>query len=497
MGIHAPQEGLVPLFASALRPVCFPPADAICLERFVSNLPGKSARRLPAAMPFLICMSFSVFVLLPGLRRLCILVHMKELPAGFIETSLTALPEEERAQAARAILRGAVCRGLRLRPGVPLNKVREALPGPYAPIPWAADAYYIEEASRAGSHLLHAAGAYYLQEPSAMAAAPRLDAAPGMRVLDLCAAPGGKSTQIAALLGGAGVLVSNETAPGRARVLSQNIERMGVPNAVVTNETPDKLAAAWGMWFDRVLVDAPCSGEGMFRRDAQSRAQWTAQSPSGCAARQARILDSAAEMLVPGGVLVYATCTFNETENEGVVDAFLKKRPDFVSEGMHRLWPHRERGEGHCIARFRRQGQSKTRPADAAPRQALSAQNEAFGDIALPGRIARHGDTVWLLPHDAPPLRGIRALRTGLALGAFSGRHFIPDHAAAMACPPQRFARHVPLDDEQAARFLRGEALSLSCADGWTVAACRGLSLGWGKCVQGTLKNHLPKGLRK
>lgn len=428
---------------------------------------------------------------------MCILVLMNELPAGFIETSLTALPASEREQAARAILDGEPCRGMRLRPGVPLCRVQKALPDAYPPIPWAQDAYYIDGASKAGSHPLHAAGAYYLQEPSAMAAAPWLDVGPGMRVLDLCAAPGGKSTQLAALLGGEGVLVSNETVPGRARVLSQNIERMGVPNAVVTCEPPDKLAAAWPMWFDRILVDAPCSGEGMFRRDAQTRLQWTAQSPQGCAARQAQILSSAADMLAPGGVLVFATCTFNEIENEGVVESFLMRHPDFAPEGTRRIWPHRERGEGHCIARLRRRAEPKARPADAVARQPLAAQHEAFGDIALPGHITRYGDRVWLLPPDMPPLRGIRALRTGLSLGTWKGKHFSPDHAAAMACPPRQLARHVVVDEEQARRYLRGETLSLPCADGWAAVSYENLSLGWGKCVQGTLKNHLPKGLRR
>lgn len=423
------------------------------------------------------------------------------LPPAFLDTSLTALPAAEHAAFLAALATPPV-RGLRLRPGVPLATLRAALPGPYAPIPWAQDAYALDAASPAGTHPLHAAGAYYLQEPSAMAAAPQLDIHPGQRVLDLCAAPGGKSTQLAALLGRTGILVANEIVPSRARILSQNIERMGVPNAIVTCEAPDRLAARWPGFFDRILVDAPCSGEGMFRRHPETAAQWTPQSPAGCAARQLTILESAARMLRPGGRLVYSTCTFNETENEHVVAAFLQTHPDFAPAAPAvRLWPHRDAGEGHFVAALRKAGAD---PAEANPTPPpdptrLCDLFPPFGSAAAPGIPHTAGDHLWLAPPDAPPLDGIRVLRHGLALGTWRGRIFVPDHAAAMAFPPDAFAQSVDTDADGAARYLRGETLPApdGLPAGWTVIRHLGLSLGWAKHADGILKNHLPKGLRQ
>lgn len=431
-----------------------------------------------------------------------------QIPEGFARRSLGALPEAEHGALLAALNESASARGMRLRPGVPLDKVRTALPGSYLPVPWARDAFYIDADSTAGSHVLHAAGAYYLQEPSAMAAAAALDIQPGQRVLDLCAAPGGKSTQIAGLLGGGGVLVSNEIVPGRAKILSQNIERMGVRNGIVTNEFPDRLAARWQGWFDRVLVDAPCSGEGMFRREPHSRAEWNEQSPDGCAARQRAILRNAAELVRPGGVLVYSTCTFNTMENEETVQAFLMEHKDFSAEdfalpgvgasidGCLRLWPHRVAGEGHFVARLRRAG-AEERELERGATVALSQVDALFGQAAAPGILQTSGTKLWLLPVDMPPLAGIRVLRSGLALGEARGKVFVPDHAAALAFAPEDFAQAFPVSLSDAVEYLRGEALAGSGHPaGWGPVCWEGLSLGWAKCADGVLKNHLPKGLR-
>ena len=234
------------------------------------------------------------------------------------------------------------------------------------PVPWQPGAYYIAGDSMPGASLMHLMGLYYIQEPSAMAAGAALAVKPGMRVLDLCAAPGGKSSQLAAALAGKGLLVSNEPIPARARMLAGNIERQGFTNVVVTNEYPDRLAARWGEAFDAILVDAPCSGEGMFRRDEGALHEWTPDAPRACHLRQLDILDSAHALLKPGGALVYSTCTFNRLENEGTIGEFLRRYPDMAPEdfalaglgasrdGMLRLWPHIIDGEGHFVCRLRR-----------------------------------------------------------------------------------------------------------------------------------------------
>jgi len=341
-----------------------------------------------------------------------------------------------------------------------------------------------------------------------MAAATALDVYPELRILDLCAAPGGKSTQIGALLQGQGLLVANEIIPARARILSQNIERMGISNTIVTNEPPEALAAKWGPCFDRVLVDAPCSGEGMFRREPAARAQWTPAAVDGCAARQRKILASAAALVADGGLLVYSTCTFNETENERVVQGFLGEFENFSPEdfvlpgvgasvdGCLRLWPHRLRGEGHFIARLRKGGRPAALP-EPPPAFRLSELFPGFIECTARGFFHQSGDALWLLPAQTPPLDGIRALRTGLRLAVRKGRALLPDHALSHALPPSAFARVFEADDAQARAYLHGETLLAGLDKGIALVAYEGYGLGFAKCVDGTLKNHLPKGLRR
>ena len=198
------------------------------------------------------------------------------------------------------------------------------MPFPLEKISWAREGFYYDAAAQPGRHVLHEAGAYYSQEPSAMAAVEVLAPEPGERILDLCAAPGGKSTQIAGRMQGQGLLVSNEIIGERARILSQNVERMGVAGCVVCSEKPERMAALFPSFFDRVLVDAPCSGEGMFRKEEEAREEWSLENVQMCAERQALILEEAAKMVKPGGVLVYSTCTFSPEENEGTISAFLR-----------------------------------------------------------------------------------------------------------------------------------------------------------------------------
>ena len=404
-------------------------------------------------------------------------------------------------------------RGVRMRPG--------AMPPPDAlkPVPWAENAWYLSLDSTAGAQPAHEAGAYYLQEPSAMAPAAVLHPLPGERVLDLCAAPGGKSTQLAAYLQGRGLIVCNEPVGSRAQILSRNIERMGVCNAIVVSALPEELSPRWPGFFDKVLVDAPCSGEGMFRRHPETRLEWNTASPAGCAGRQLQILTHAARMLRPGGRLVYSTCTFNPTENEGVIQAFLSQHPDFSlrpfqlpglaeNEGMLHLWPHEIQGEGHFVALLERNQETeeatavRRKKADpsvfpAPTRDQLAAAHAFLADqfihppvpnILFAGRLS-------VLPVDAPPLTGVKVLRAGLQLGEVKGKLFLPDHALALAQPG---LRSQPVDEAAARAYQSGQPLP--CADtlrGWVLPALGGLQLGWAKASDGFMKNHYPKGLRR
>lgn len=402
-------------------------------------------------------------------------------------------------------------RGLRLNPLKPLDaEALRTVEGLQHAIPWAEEGRFLALSSRAGAHPLHEAGAYYLQEPSAMLPAAVLNPRPGERVLDLCAAPGGKSTQMAARMAGQGVLVCNEPVPKRAQVLSRNVERMGITNALVTCEMPAKLTAKWPEGFDAVLVDAPCSGEGMFRRHPETREEWSAESRAGCARRQAEILDRAAALVRPGGRLVYATCTLNRMENEENVAAFCAHHPSFMPEpfeaggysapkGMLTCYPHRMPGEGQFCALLRRAG-------DAPPHWALDAslpRPDKLHIAALrgfdpdaPAPTAMLGDCMVHFP-ECPDVRGIRVLRAGLHLGGMKGKVFQPEHAWAVSAQPPALPR-VALGEADALRYLAGETIELSApVKGWVIPTLHGLALGWGKVSDGVMKNHYPKGLRR
>ena len=386
-----------------------------------------------------------------------------------------------------------------------------AAPGALDPIPWAADSVFLSPDSPAGAVPLHEAGAWYLQDPSAMLPPAALNVRPGERVLDLCAAPGGKSTALAAALAGQGLLVCNEPVPARAKILSRNIERMGVTNALVVSAWPDALAERWPEGFDAVLADAPCSGEGMFRRHPETRAEWRPESTAGCAARQREILHAAARLVRPGGRLVYATCTLNETENEDTVAAFLQAHPEFslspfrlpgadAPEGLFTCWPHRFPGEGQFAALLVKRGEGAAAlPADrslpAPDRQQLRILSE-FAGGALPEGLRMLGDTAVSLA-EIPRLQGLKVLRCGLHLGEIRGRLLAPDHAWALAAADLPFPRF-PVTEAQAAAFQAGEPLEApETLRGWVLPELSGFALGWGKASGGQLKNHYPKGLRR
>ena len=384
-----------------------------------------------------------------------------------------------------------------------------------ARVPWETRGWYVRDGARPGAGIAHAAGAFYLQEASAMVSVAALDPQPGERILDLCAAPGGKSTQIAAALAGEGLLISNEPERSRAKILASNLERMGVRNAAVVCAYPDALAARWPEYFDAVLCDAPCSGEGMFRRDPASRAQWNPASPAGCAKRQAEILDRAAELVRPGGRLVYSTCTFNAQENEDTITAFLERHPEFTPEefaldgigashgGMIRVWPHRVRGDGHFAAKLRRSGDGALPDApkhrnDRDAQELLRKLEAEIGTLpeAFKGRVAQIGDYLFSIPSECPDMAGLRAISPGTCL-LRTGRNYVePAHALSMALDAESVSRYLELDDMQAKRYLAGEVLPCGNEKGWTLILWRGMPLGWGKASGGQMKNHLPKGLR-
>ena len=400
-------------------------------------------------------------------------------------------------------------RGLRINPLKPFSE--EGKPeGLLEPIPWVPGGLFLSQESKAGSHPLHEAGAWYIQEPSAMVPAAVLDAHPGERILDLCAAPGGKSTQIAAMMAGQGLLVCNEPVLSRAQVLSRNLERMGVTNALCISAWPQELAKRWPGGFDAVLVDAPCSGEGMFRRVPESCAEWTPSSPAGCAARQAEILDAAAVMVRPGGRLVYSTCTLNRTENEGTVECFLQRHSDFTlqpfslpgldaPDGMWTAWPHRFRGEGQFCALLKRDGDGEsllpvTNGLSRPDKPMMEALHSFCPGVQEPTGCL--GETLVCL-RNVPDIRGLKVLRYGLHLGTLQGRVFQPDHAWAVSITPPPLP-HVELTETEAIHYQAGETIAVSADLRGCVLPCfYGLPLGFGKVTNGVMKNHYPKGLRR
>lgn len=426
------------------------------------------------------------------------------------------------------------------------------------PIPWAKEGFYYRQEDRPGRHPYHEAGVYYIQEPSAMAVVTFLDPQPGERILDLCAAPGGKTTQIASRMRGDGFLLSNEIHPARAKILSQNVERMGIRNAVVSNEDSARLAGYFPEFFDRIAVDAPCSGEGMFRKDETAASEWSTENVKRCAGRQQEILWNASAMLKPGGRLVYSTCTFAPEENEETIFRFLSSHPEFTVEqtpdyeGLSRgipswgalespdwlartvrIWPHRTEGEGHYIAVLRKgglPGESRLpKPVYWKDRNLLKDYFAFCGEtLRRPeewtgrGEWILYGEQLYRIPAEMPDFSGLRIVRPGLHLGSFKKNRFEPSHALALALRGEEavLVRNLPAASPLTERYLRGEALrdedvpeagaglsgagestgraeGTGAGKGWVLMEVDGYSMGWAKLAGGVLKNHYPKGLRK
>ena len=434
------------------------------------------------------------------------------------------------------------------------------------PIPWASEGFYVEEDARPGKHPYYHAGLYYIQEPSAMAPVELLEIEAGDRVLDLCAAPGGKSTQIAAKLAGTGILVTNDNNTDRTKALAKNMELYGVRNAVVLNALPEEIARTFEHAFDKILIDAPCSGEGMFRKDEDMAKQWERHSVENCVLMQRDILLTAASLLAPGGRIVYSTCTFSPEENEAMIAEFLERHPEFhivpvlsgsgfaagqgewirpltdaagkafaeetiqAVNGTGRLWPHLVEGEGHFLAVMQHDGSEMTskglmdQPSKKDKRnRAPEVKTKLTADerdlvqqfmrdhltVELPGELVRYGQHVYLSPVGQERLTGLKVVRPGFFIGTLKKNRFEPSHPLATALHSYEVVRRIDLDSSsnEAIRYLKGETLSIPeervkrssgqvAVKGYVLISVDGYSVGWGKWLDGMLKNEYPAGWR-
>ncbi|EMI11012.1 Sun, tRNA and rRNA cytosine-C5-methylase [Anoxybacillus gonensis] len=450
---------------------------------------------------------------------------MCHLPEQFI-TKMNALLQDE-AERFFATYNEEKVHGLRVNtlkvsPSTFLN----ISPWELEPIPFCSTGFYYRDA-QPGKHPYHAAGLYYIQEPSAMFVAEVLAPSSGERVLDLCAAPGGKTTQLAAMMNNEGFLLANEIHPKRVKALSENIERLGITNAVVTNETPEKLSETFEGFFDKILVDAPCSGEGMFRKDEEAIQFWSLDHVQKCAQTQKHILSCAYKMLNEGGTLVYSTCTFSPEENEQIIDWFLATYNDMelvpiekehgIQPGVvrwtntyneqiahtARLWPHHLQGEGHFVAKMRKRGEAKRwngKVATSNVSKAMQRDYETFINhiiqTTIGGTLYAFGTHIFALPYLCPRLDGLKVVRPGLHIGEWKKNRFEPNHALAMALTKQQVQAHLPLTLEESIRYMKGETLQTNGDRGWILITIDGYPLGWGKEVKGVVKNFYPKGLR-
>lgn len=389
--------------------------------------------------------------------------------------------------------------------------------GELSRVMWCENGYYADKTAISGKHPYHVGGLVYFQEPSAMLPAEALGICPGDFVLDLCASPGGKATQAAEKLQGKGLLVANEIIPKRATILAENIERMGITNAVVTNESPERLAEKYNDFFDKIIVDAPCSGEGMFKKEPQAIAEWSEEHTKSCGQRQKNILSSAFKMLKGGGSLIYSTCTFAPCENEEIVLWALENFPELelvpifakgVSNadaswakssmdlsGAKRIFPHKSKGEGHFAALFHKKGDSFTPHTDTYKCAFLKDFRE-FEKTALnthlEGNFCAFGDRLYLMPYNLD-INKIKTVLPGLFLGILKKGRFEPSHALCLALESGDFKSTVELSD--CSGFFRGETVPCD-KKGWTAVLYDGYPVGWGKGSDGILKNHFPKHLR-
>ena len=453
------------------------------------------------------------------------------LPVAFIKNMREILGEEGLAEYLDSFEKPKFT-GLRVNTSkISVEEFLRISPFKLCRVPWTENGFYYTEEDSPTHHPYYYAGLYYIQEPSAMAPAAVLPVERGERVLDLCAAPGGKATELGAKLNHTGLLVANDASASRTKALLKNLEVFGIPNLLVTSEMGDRLDRYFHEYFDKILIDAPCSGEGMFRKQAHMIPAWEKQGPEVFANMQREILRQAAELLKPGGTMLYSTCTFSKLENEGSIDGFLAEHPEFTLEeiprqegfcsGMPelvgsrfplercvRLFPHKIDGEGHFLALLKKAGEKIPGAPEPAGRPGrIPAELEAFlQDVSMPmelSRIVVKDTRVFLMPEGVGRCPGLRFLRSGLYLGELLKKRFEPSQAFAMALKKEEYASVIDLSaaDDRVIRYLKGETLEIedgesSRPEGWQLVCVDGYPLGWGKLIRGTLRNKYFSGWR-
>ncbi len=395
----------------------------------------------------------------------------------------------------------------------PLKETQKAFDDPIPNTPWG---HY---GKVSGKSIEHATGLVYSQEPAAQIVAQVAQPKPGMKVLDLAAAPGGKTTQLLSYLDNQGLLVSNEIHKGRSKILVENVERFGARNVLVTNESADRLAKVFSGFFDLIVLDAPCSGEGMFRKQPDAMDYWSIDYPRECSLLQREILEDALKMLVPGGFLVYSTCTWAPEENEEIVSWLLDnfdleletiEKINGMAEGIDhpetaRMYPHLFKGEGQFVARFRYLGENRPAKVPSKKNQLSAEQKKLWQEFAkkhfkvtLEGVLETFGDELYLVPLGLPDLRNVKIARNGLHLGTFKKNRFEPSFALGLALRPSEVKETVAITPEDFVHYVAGETIQLkeTHPNGWYQVLVEGNGLGFAKVTGQTLKNFYPKGLR-